>query len=595
LTVTDIRLFSDDGRAAAAWRAHEAEDFELPRMKWFNSAPCPAHGELGEDPLCQKCGIELRRHQRTGTMWMYAASHSLLADIVGSGKTAVIAGVLALCKETGELGPDNRAVVVCQAAAVGQWARELRRFLPGITVLAADQGTPAKRVAAYSGTWEVVVVSGRTFASAGKVTGDNYRPGDVDRLLEFPVGILIYDDLDEMRSLTTKTFSAVMRMAQHCGRVHGLHGTPLQKRLHELYAFLGPVGGRDIFGSGMWFRQRYVSTKPAYFHQRANVCPDDHLTLPPYRRCQVMVNGRKCLKPCFPDPTHRKLLRRVNQDIGIKEHMLPEFQRKIAPVVLRRVATDMDDVNLPEVQHNPVWLELSPQQKKRYAELRTGVLRRLRDTGVEITQVEAAAAFVRGAQICSGLAALDDGKDISVKLDWVEDKIIGDLAEDKCACFIYFRENVRAMSARLEKHGVGHVILWSEETDPRERDRRILAFQTDPAIRVILGTTTMERSLNLQAARHLIAVDTILNPARMEQVVGRVKRQGSAHSLKIFHQLFASGTQEDGYLDLLRAEQAMADAVWDEAQGVYSVPQLGPRSLMKLVATGQSGVRTIAA
>jgi SNF2 family DNA or RNA helicase len=590
LTVTDIRLLSPEGRAEAAWRAHETPDFELPPLKWFNSAPCAKHGQVGEDPLCMACGVSLRRHQRTGTMWLYAASHGLLADIVGSGKTAIVAAMLALCKETGELGPDNRAVVICQAAAVGQWAAELRRFLPGVQVLAADQRTPARRVAAYSGTWEVVVVSGRTFAAAGKVTSVNYRPGDVDRLAEFPVGILIYDDLDEMRNLTTKTYSAVMRLAQTCTRVHGLHGTPLQKRLHELYAFLGPVGARDIFGSDTWFRQRYVSTEPRYFHQVANVCPDDHLTLPPYRKCQVLVNGRKCLKPCHPDPTHRKLLKRVSKDVGIKEQALPDFQRRIEPVVLRRTAADMDDVNLPEVQHNPVWLELGPQQRKRYAELRRGVLHRLRDAGEEISFTTAAAAFVRGAQICSGLASLDDGedRDISVKLDWVADKICGDLAEDKVACFIYFRENVRALSKRLAKQGVGHVILWSEETDPHVREQRRHAFQTDPAIRVVLGTTTMERSLNLQAARHLIAVDTILNPARMEQIVGRIKRQGSAHALKLFHQLFAADTQEDGYLDMLRAEQAMADSVWKEAEGVFSVPQLSPRAIMKLIATGQA-------
>jgi SNF2 family DNA or RNA helicase len=588
LTFSDIRLLSPDGRAAAAWRAHEAQDYELPPLKWFNSAPCPQHGHVGEDPLCMSCGIELRRHQRTGVMWQWATERSLLADIVGSGKTAIVAGMLALCKETGELGLGNRAVVICQAVAVGQWAAELRRFLPGVHVLAADQGTPAKRVAAYSGAWEVVVVSGRTFAAAGKVTNANYRPGDVDRLSEFPIGILIYDDLDEMRNLTTKTYSAVMRMAMACTRVHGLHGTPLQKRLHELYAFLGPVGGRDIFGSDIAFRQKYVSTEPSYFHQAANVCPDDHLTLPPWRKCQVLVNGHKCLKPCFPDPTHRKLLRRVNKDIGIKEQRLPEFQAKIAPVVLRRTAADMDDVNLPEVQHVPVWLELSPQQKKRYAELRGGVLTRLRDTGVEISYATAAAAFTRGAQICSGLASLDDGKDVSVKLDWAEDKIVNDLAEDKVACFIYFRENVRALSKRLEQAGVGHVVLWSEETDPRVREQRRHAFQIDPAIRVVLGTTTMERSLNLQAARHLIAVDTILNPARMQQIVGRIARQGSVHSLKLFFQLFASDTQEDGYLDLLKAEQGMADSVWDEAEGVYSLPRMGPRSIMKLIATGQA-------
>ena len=42
----------------------------------------------------------------------------------------------------------------------------------------------------------------------------------------------------------------------------------------------------------------------------------------------------------------------------------------------------------------------------------------------------------------------------------------------------------------------------------------------------------------------------------MTQIAGRVKRYGSAFRTVFFHQMFARGTQEEGYLPLLQREQA---------------------------------------
>jgi superfamily II DNA or RNA helicase len=129
------------------------------------------------------------------------------------------------------------------------------------------------------------------------------------------------------------------------------------------------------------------------------------------------------------------------------------------------------------------------------------------------------------------------------------------------------------------------VLMWSGETDKRERARRLTRFREDPDCQVLVGTTTIEASLNLQVSRHLIAVDTILNPARMGQLAGRVRRQGSPYPMVFLHQLLARQTQEDAYLAMLRREAEMADVVWDEKSEIYTA--LTPRQLMGLVATGR--------
>lgn len=548
----DPRTLEPESRNAAAWRIHQSPDFRLPELRYLNSTPCPEHQELV--PWCMKCGVRLKRHQRVGAAWMFMDGSCLLADSVGTGKTIQTAAMFAMCKETGELGPDSRAVVVCKAAAVVQWGQQLRRLLPDIPVITASGGDPDARIRGYLGPWEIAVVSDRTFAPAG---GSAARGGDVEYLCRFPVGTLVYDDLDPLRNPDTATSRAVVRLAGECERVHGLHGTPLQKRLEELYSFLIPVGGGDAFGSLQRFRRRFVQSSSTYIH-----IPDKR------------------------DPTgRRKILKEITKYGGVKEHMLPEFRDTVAPFVLRRRASDLDDVELPAVMPSTVWVDLLPEQKARYEELRKGVLRRLRESGTEVSTVEAAQAFLRGSQICSGLAALDDGRDVSAKLDWVVDKVTGDLEDEKVVCFVYYTQNVAALSARLTAQGVGHVLMWSPENNAAERQRRIDRFTSDPDCRVLIGTTTIEMSLNLQAAGHLIAVDTIMNPARMEQLVGRVKRQGSRHSTVFFHHLLTPGTQEQAYPVVLGQEQGMADAVWNEDSEIFA--QLTPRQVMEMVAHAQ--------
>lgn len=559
LALPDAAALSRDDRRTYAERIRGLGDIQpFPELTWFNSEPCDRHESL--NILCRRCGIRLRRHQRIGASWMYLGLPGLLSDTMGSGKTAQMLAMLAMCKQNGELGLHNRAVIVCKAPAVWDpWGNELKRLLPRINAYVAD-GDKEQRMRGYMGNWEIAVVSDRTFAGAHGQK--QKRDGDVALLESFPVGILIYDDIDPLRNQMTEASRAVNRMAAQCTRVHGAHATPTQKRLEELWCMLQPVGGRVALGSLDYMSNRYAS------------------------------QGTKSVLTRDPtDKTGRRRIRRqvqVSSGITSSPRLVAEFQAKIRPLVLRRTAKDIEgDVAMPEVQYNPVFLELSARQRRRYEELRRGTLRRLKESGEVVTQTEAAAAFTRGWQICSGLATLDEGPgaDDSAKLDWAMDLLTGDLADEKAVCFVYFKNNVAALARRLKAEGIGGVLMWSAETDKRERARRLARFREDPSCRVLVGTTTIEASLNLQVARQMILIDTILNPARMAQLVGRVARVGSPYPTVYVHHLLARHTQEDAYLPMLRREGEIADTVWGENQSLFTA--LSPRQIMRLVAYGK--------
>ncbi len=556
MTVPDVRRKTAQERRAGAEAVRvpataspEAYDFALPPLEYLNSSPCASHQSL--DPACLRCGVQLRGYQRAGAAWLFASGRGLLADDMGTGKTIQCAALFALMLASGELSEHDRAVVACKAVAVPQWAAQLRRLLPSARVVTSDGG-PQQRARSYLSPWDIAVVSDRVLVPQGGKKKQS--EGDVDLLVRLPVSTLVYDDLDACRHEGTRTHWAVQRLASRCSRVHGLHGTPLQKELEELYAFLEPVGALQALGTRSRFTQLYVERRQVrYWAKDKN------------------------------DPTGRTMKEEVRwKSTGVRKSALPDFRARVGPLVLRRTAESLGG-QLPEVVPCRTWVDLLPAQRSRYDELRKGVLRRITEAGEDVSIVEAMQAYLRGAQICSGLAALDEGgTDASVKLDWVTDKVTTELAGEKAVCFIYFRPNVAALSARLRRLGVGHVIIWSEESNPRVRAERIRRFTEDPECRVLIGTTAIEQSLNLQAARHLIAVDTIPNPARMAQLIGRVRRMGSRHESVFFHHLLAVNTQEARYPDSLAREANMAASVWGETEDVFV--SLTPLETMQMVA-----------
>jgi SNF2 family DNA or RNA helicase len=535
--LVDVRGIPRERRLAAADRIRVLPTFDLPRLDWFNHDPCPRHTDLdhglAQVPPCRRCGIRLRHHQKVGIAWLYMRGKGLIADQVGMGKTGIAAGLFALQKQAGELN-GSRALVVCKGSATGQWVVELNRFLPRLAIT-SSAGPRPRRIETYLSTWDILVI------------GQQMYNQDADLLAQVGVTTLVIDDVDPLRNPTNRTAYHLKTQARACERVAVLTGTPLQKRLPELYSILEPLGGFDIFGSMTRFKAMYL---------------------------------REELVKLYSPQAGRMVL--TKKTVGYKN--LADFKVKVAPLVLRRTPADIDDVDLPTIIAHNVYLDLHPAQRARYDELRRGVLRIIRRHATSVKRAAAMAQFTYGQQICAGLSSLGetDGPGSSVKLDWVQRQVVdGDLCEDKTVVFCRFTATVAALTDRLARHQVGHGVIWGRDRDRASRTATLDRFWDDPGCRVLVGTEAMEASLNLQCARYLINVDQLMNPARMTQLAGRIRRDGSAYRSVYVVNLFARNTQEDGYLDLLEREQALADYVWDEASALYDA--LSPLALLQLI------------
>lgn len=553
--------------AEAAERIRTSHDVaNMPEMTWFNSAPCPEHAGDGPtpNPYCRHCGINLRRHQRVAIMWLWLVKRGLIADPVGSGKTHVVTGLFAVLAQTGELGkpsgalrPGGRALVVCEPTATRQWQREIRRAVPGLITELAE-GSRNQRADRYALPWDVLI------------TGHQMCLQDHEQLRALGVTTLIVDDVDPLRHSETKTAYAVKRLGYdnpNNSRIVLLNATPLQKRLLELYDTLTHIGGHEEhrLGTRSQFERRYTEKQPTTFYS---------------------INRR----------TNRPVKRTQLEIVGYRR--MPEFQEKIAPMVLRRSLAQIDDVELPALAPpENVWLELYRDQRQAYVELQRGV-RQMASSSGGMDRMNALSQLMQGKMICEGLSVIghEDGPGKSVKFDWLMNRLTGDWSGEsegdpgeKVVVFVQYKDGIRALAQRFQSEGLGYELIWGEERRPKVRDASLERFREDPECRVLLGTSAMEKSLNLQVARHLVNVDQLPNPARMTQLAGRIRRQGSRFRTVYVHNLLTVDTHEDRLMQSLENEAALASMVWQEEDQLFR--SMTPEQLASLISPDVSSRR----
>src|SRR5699024_6293320 len=124
--------------------------------------------------------------------------------------------------------------------------------------------------------------------------------------------------------------------------------------------------------------------------------------------------------------------RRTYQTVGYKN--LDLFKHKFDPMSIRITYEDIaDDVQIPSLVTEQVYLDMTRTQRQRYEELQKGVRTIMDNQNMPAQQkaVNALAAFTIGSQICAGTFALKttssgyepDGPEASPKLDWMMDKL----------------------------------------------------------------------------------------------------------------------------------------------------------------------------
>lgn len=279
-------------------------------------------------------------------------------DYIITHNTNVILGLLCLLKEKNEI--PRRSVIVVNTPSVKQWEAEAKRFAPGLKVAAIPGGTKKKeRVELYGGSWDVLII------------GYHLMLRDLELIKKIKPSALLTDDVDPILN-ETKVHRAIVELSEDVDRVVVSNASSIATDLLQIYNSMKPIGGKYIWGPKQVFEDNFVQKDWQRIKVGTQITTDDQ--------------GRRVMKPKY---VNQSKVRGVNNG--------KVFRDTLDPWYIRYTYDDINDVAMPSVAPiTNVWLDMHPEQRKRYTELRNGVLKLMKESGErEIKEVQALQMFAQ--------------------------------------------------------------------------------------------------------------------------------------------------------------------------------------------------------
>lgn len=504
----------------------------LLRLKTAQDAPIDIPGLVGE----------AEPHQRVGVTFAVLAQRSLLAYQVGLGKTFMS---IATNLKLRSMGRVRNALVLCQSAKRYDWAEEYGRFAPSIRTVMLN-GTKAER----NDLWLHGQNDGTTIASYEQARLDlldrqqlpdstktvYYEPATLLRLLKYD--LIVFDEVTVFKSWGTVLNLALgylVNVLQPAFTV-GLSGTPIQKSVADIFSIV------DKLVPG------YLGNKPFF---------DETFTV------QVEQKG----KP--------------PKIVGMKN--VEALRQLLAPIVL---VGERDKIYPGRTVHRfkVSRIELTPEQIEAYDKV-------VDDTLPEMDRPALLAQFQLLEKICETMAYFPEAKSrASAKLDRLRELLLGDLRDEKVVIFSRLILPLTEVNDLILKpNKIDGIFYTGQERDQVKRETGRKRFLEDPKCRIALISTAAEMGLNLHSSSVIIFLNHVYNPARVQQIIGRIDRpivQTSGLICSIHFQ--AIGTFEDRLIPRLHSEAEISRSLlgtenkFDQLKSDW-VSQMNRESLLSLI------------
>lgn len=191
----------------------------------------------------------------------------------------------------------------------------------------------------------------------------------------------------------------------------------------------------------------------------------------------------------------------------------------------------------------------------------------------------------QGSQYAASILAGVKIPEHSDKLTALMDHVKEVLAEDplhKVVIFSGFKAMLSMISAELNKMKVGHTLI-SGDVKSKERDDRIVKFNSDYSCRVFLSSDAGAYGVNLNAGSHLISYDLPWSAGGFAQRMARIDRISSIHQSIFVNSMYCRSTIEARQLEMLTQKQAIGAAFLDGAYDLQGTLSLGLSSLKEFL------------
>ena len=471
---------------------------------------------------------ELRDYQRRGVDWLYWMSRNnlgaVLADDMGLGKTLQLLAMLAIEHARGQA--EGPTLVVAPTSVVGNWAREVEKFVPGMRVIVhhGPDRLRGQALAEAAAEVDLVLTSygvvGRDFAGLGEIHWDR----------------VVLDEAQAIKNSTTRSSKAVRSLpSRH--RI-ALTGTPVENRLSEMRSILD-FCNPGVLGSASFFRNHFAKAIER-------------------EQDEEMTERLRLLTAPF-------ILRRLKTDPSI-----------------------IDD--LPEKNEQIITVTMTSEQAALYKALVDDVQRRLNQTEGIARRGLVLATITRIKQICNhpahylgdGSAVTDKGRHRSGKVR--ELLRLVDVAVEtgqKMLIFTQYKAFGDLLQPYLAQRLGEEIPFLHGGVTKTGRDRMVTRFQDEDGPRaMILSLKAGGTGLNLTAASMVVHMDRWWNPAVENQATDRAFRIGQLKNVDVY-KMITAGTLEESIQDILDGKTELAGAVVGEGEGW--ITELDPEQLADLM------------
>jgi SNF2 family DNA or RNA helicase len=223
-----------------------------------------------------------------------------------------------------------------------------------------------------------------------------------------------------------------------------------------------------------------------------------------------------------------------------------------------------DCLDLPEKIYMKREIELSPEQKKVYKQMKEEALATL--NGKQITTMTVLTQLMRLQQITCGHFVADDGTTQEIKSNRLNELMdILDEVEGKSIIWAHWQKDIQIIKeALIKKYGPRSVVDYYGLTPQDQRQSNIKKFQDDPRYRFFVGTpSTGGYGITLTAANTVIYYSNGYDLEKRLQSEDRAHRIGQKKSVT-YVDILAEETVDEKIVKSLRKKINIASKVMGE-------------------------------
>lgn len=434
---------------------------------------------------------ELTDYQTVGTAFLYLSTRSILGDSVGLGKTAEIAALLNFLKDRGEL---KRFLMAVETTAFAQTLYELIRFT-GMNIILLPSESSKMRKVIQSTDWSAidgVVIKHSALRSDLFSKWLSLYLDERGKSRIFDVFIL--DESSVIKNLTTKTYQYTQNICNIVDRVHFLNATTFETSIMDIYNQVDMIN--DTILPKRWrIEKEYCKLgRKSYW---------------------VKENGKPVMKFSWYIEGYK------NQE---------KFKEALKLVYFGR---SKEEVGLSRPHIYKVY-EVEPTNEQSLA----------MSKGYRYMEVLNCPSLVPEAKI-------PFKPDSVPKLKRLIQLVQNEFYNDKIMVYCFYIDAQKKIAEELVKIGKNPVIINGEDPD-NERWEKMKEFNMGSADVLI---TNIKKSLNLHGGDVCIFYTIETNPAKMEQIRGRIDRNVDDRT-KTYVLLVYKGTDEYRFLTQVVKQRA---------------------------------------